>query len=153
MPIRKSSTGKSGANTKLIRGIRSASPVRCSSVECSHAPKRADAEHPFPGSSMLSSVMNKAFVSVAISLFLILATPISSDSHDGELDRYGCHPDKERRDYHCHNGVLKGGSFDSKMEMVQKLRQQFNNLGRPWPYGDLIEEDITSPNPYLKERP
>ncbi len=83
----------------------------------------------------------------------MLGMPIAGYSHEGELDRYGCHQDKGRQAYHCHDGVLKGLSFNSKMEMVQKLRQQFHNLGRPWPYGDLIEEDITSPNPFLKERP
>jgi hypothetical protein len=57
---------------------------------------------------------------------------------------YGCHYDKERKDYHCHEGAFKGGSFDSKIEMIRRLRLQFLNLGRPWPYEEIAEEDITS---------
>jgi hypothetical protein len=29
--------------------------------------------------------------------------------------------------------------------MIRLLKIQFLNLGRPWPYGDVAEEDITSP--------
>lgn len=80
-------------------------------------------------------------------LLLILTLPISLPAHDGELDTYGCHYDKERQKYHCHEGMFKGGVFDSKIEMIRRLKIQFLNLGRPWPYGDLMEEDITSTRP------
>jgi hypothetical protein len=82
---------------------------------------------------------------LTVAVVLVLAASISADAHEGELDSYGCHHDKERKDYHCHNGVFKGGSFSSKTEMVRLLKIQFLNLGRPWPYGDVAEEDITSP--------
>lgn len=84
---------------------------------------------------------------------LIVLGPSPSGSHNGEVDRYGCHQDKESGTYHCHDGMLKGGSFGSKGEMIRQLKQQFETLGRPWPYGDLIEEDITSPNPKIEEQP
>ena len=80
-----------------------------------------------------------------LSLFLLLAVPYPTDPHEGELDTYGCHYDKDQKNYHCHDGVFKGGSFPSKMEMIRLLKIQFINLGRPWPYADVAEEDITTP--------
>lgn len=68
-------------------------------------------------------------------------------AHEVVLDTYGCHYDKERKNYHCHEGMFKGGVFDSKIGMIRQLKIQFLNLGRPWPYGDLMEEDITSSPP------
>lgn len=97
------------------------------------------------------SITNKLILSAAISVLLISFTAVTSQSHDGELDQYGCHQDEEHRNYHCHEGVLRGGSFESRAEMVRQLRHQFQVLGRPWPYGDLVEEDITSPKPKPKE--
>jgi hypothetical protein len=81
---------------------------------------------------------------LSISFLLILVVTLPAYPHDGQLGAYGCHYDKDRKDYHCHEGVFKGGSFDSKIEMVRRLRLQFLNLGRPWPYGEIAEEDITS---------
>ena len=78
-----------------------------------------------------------------LSLFLLVA-PLPAYPHDGELDSYGCHYDKDKKNYHCHQGVFQGGSFPSKMEMIRLLKQQYLNLGRPWPYDDVAEEDITS---------
>jgi hypothetical protein len=80
-----------------------------------------------------------------LSLFLSLVVPLPADPHEGELDSYGCHYDKDQKNYHCHDGVFKGGSFPSKMEMIRLLKIQFLNLGRPWPYADVAEEDITTP--------
>jgi hypothetical protein len=79
-----------------------------------------------------------------LSLFLSLVVLRPVYPHDGELDSYGCHYDKEQKNYHCHEGVFKGGSFSSKIEMIRLLKQQFLNLGRPWPYGEVDEEDITA---------
>jgi hypothetical protein len=80
-----------------------------------------------------------------LSLLLSLVVPHPADPHEGELDLYGCHYDKDQKNYHCHDGVFKGGSFPSKIEMIRLLKIQFLNLGRPWPYADVAEEDITSP--------
>lgn len=77
----------------------------------------------------------------------ILLSGISAPSvsaHDGKLDAYGCHYDEDRKNYHCHEGAFKGGSFESKMDMIRQLKLQFLNLGRPWPYDDIAEEDITT---------
>jgi hypothetical protein len=81
----------------------------------------------------------------ALSLFLSLVVLRPAHPHEGELDAYGCHYDKDQKNYHCHDGVFKGGSFPSKMEMIRLLKIQFQNLGRPWPYADVAEEDITTP--------
>lgn len=83
---------------------------------------------------------------LTLSLFVLLVVPRSTYPHDGELDAYGCHYDKDQKNYHCHDGVFKGGSFPSKIEMIRLLKVQFLNLGRPWPYGEVAEEDITSPS-------
>jgi hypothetical protein len=73
----------------------------------------------------------------------LLVVPRPTYPHEGELDSYGY--DKDQKEYHCHQGVFKGGSFPSRIEMIRLLKLQFLNLGRPWPYGDVAEEDITSP--------
>ena len=87
----------------------------------------------------------RVLLGMTVSLFLLLIFPISAYPHDGELDSYGCHYDKDQKNYHCHQGVFQGGNFPSKMEMIRLLKLQFLNLGRPWPYGEIAEEDITSP--------
>jgi hypothetical protein len=88
----------------------------------------------------------RVLLGLTLSLFVLLVVPRSTYPHDGELDSYGCHYDKDQKNYHCHDGVFKGGSFPSKIEMIRLLKIQFLNLGRPWPYGDVVEEDITSPS-------
>lgn len=87
--------------------------------------------------------MSTMVVQLTISSVLLLAIPLPVYPHEGKLDSFGCHYDKERKDYHCHEGVFKGGSFDSKIQMIRLLKLQFLNLGRPWPYGEVAEEDIT----------
>jgi hypothetical protein len=92
---------------------------------------------------------NRFLLIVAAGVLLSGISPLSVSSHDGKLDAYGCHYDEERKNYHCHEGAFKGGSFESKIEMIRQLKLQFLNLGRPWPYDDIAEEDITtrqSPN-------
>jgi hypothetical protein len=87
---------------------------------------------------------SRIFVALSISVLLTAVFPPPVLSHDGKLDAYGCHYDQEHKDYHCHDGVFKGGSFESKIEMIRQLKLQFLNLGRPWPYDNIVEEDITS---------
>jgi hypothetical protein len=89
----------------------------------------------------------RVLLALTLSLFVLLVVPRYSHSHDGELDSYGCHYDKDQKSYHCHDGIFKGGSFPSKIEMIRVLKIQFLNLGRPWPYDNVAEEDITSPSP------
>jgi hypothetical protein len=93
----------------------------------------------------------KVLLHSTLILSLFLALPASGYSHEGDLDAYGCHQDKEQKNYHCHEGVFKGGSFPSKIEMIRLLKIQFTNLGRPWPYGPVAEEDITAPPPEIQQ--
>ena len=87
----------------------------------------------------------KVFLRSTLILGLVLVLPVFVYPHEGPLDAYGCHQDKDQKNYHCHEGMFKGGSFPSKIEMIRLLKIQFLNLGRPWPYGPVAEEDITSP--------
>ena len=97
------------------------------------------------GKGLNMPTTTSALLFFTLSLFLSIVVPHPAHPHEGELDSYGCHYDKDQKNYHCHEGVFRGGSFPSKMEMVRLLKLQFLNLGRPWPYGDVAEEDITSP--------
>jgi len=85
-------------------------------------------------------------------VLLIFLLPLPAYSHEGDLDSYGCHHDKNRGDYHCHQGEFTGLSFDSKIHMVRLLRLQNLNLGRALPDGP-IEEDITSAEVEAKQEP
>src|SRR5918996_677174 len=93
------------------------------------------------------------FLHVTISSLLTLLVPVISYPHDGKLDEYGCHYGQRPKHYHCHEGVFKLGSFGSKTQMIQLLRLQYLNLGRPWPYTEIGEEDITSTNTQAHEPP
>jgi hypothetical protein len=97
------------------------------------------------GKGLNMPMTTRILLGLTLSLFLSLVVPHPTYPHEGELDSYGCHYDKDQKNYHCHEGVFKGGSFPSKIEMIRLLKIQFLNLGRPWPYGEVAEEDITSP--------
>src|SRR5436309_14577998 len=92
-------------------------------------------------------MMSQGFLHAAITLLSILVVPVLAHASEGKLDAYGCHYDKERKEYHCHEGVFKGGSFDSRIQMLERLKRQFLELGLPCPYGDIDEEDITESQP------
>ena len=85
--------------------------------------------------------MNKWLVIICFnfaSATALLLTP--ARGHDGPLDVYGCHPDKDHKYYHCHEGVYKRLSFDSKTQMIQRLQNQYIALGRPWPYRETTSD-------------
>ena len=87
---------------------------------------------------------SRIFVALSLGVLLVGFFPLPALSHDGKLDVYGCHYDEDHKNYHCHEGVFKGASFQSKIEMIRQLKLQYLNLGRPWPYDDIVEEDITA---------
>lgn len=68
----------------------------------------------------------------------LLLSPVHG--HDGPLDMYGCHLDKNQKYYHCHDGVYKRLSFDSKTQMIQRLKNQYIALGRAWPYREATND-------------
>ena len=74
----------------------------------------------------------------------LLPSPVHG--HDGPLDVYGCHLDKDQKYYHCHEGVYKRLSFDSQTQMIQRLKNQYTALGRAWPYGEATN-DYAQPMP------
>ena len=78
--------------------------------------------------------MNKWLVIICFNFASATALLTPALSHDGPLDIYGCHPDKDHKYYHCHEGVYKRLSFDSKTQMIQRLQNQYLALGRAWPY-------------------
>lgn len=64
-------------------------------------------------------------------------SPSPAQAHDGRLDVFGCHHDLDLKYYHCHEGTYRRLSFDSKTQMIQRLRNQYIALGRTWPYEDV----------------
>lgn len=64
------------------------------------------------------------------------ASPSPAQAHDGRLDQFGCHQDLDQKYYHCHDGPYRRLSFDSKTQMIQRLKNQYIALGRAWPYAD-----------------
>lgn len=84
---------------------------------------------------------------IVLSFALASATPgfpSPAHAHDGRLDQFGCHHDQDQKYYHCHDGPYRRLSFDSKTQMVQRLRNQYIALGRTWPYADAT---ITTEQP------
>ena len=52
---------------------------------------------------------------------LVLFSQVPTVSPDGGgLDDFGCHRDRQRGGYHCHDGQFKGRSFGSKIEMLRE---------------------------------
>ncbi len=99
------------------------------------------------------AMTSKTFIAFAISMLGTIAIPPPAAPHDGKLDSYGCHYSQDHKDYHCHEGTFKGVSFESKIAMIRQLKLQFLNLGQPWPYDSVAEEDITSAETQRADRP
>jgi hypothetical protein len=50
---------------------------------------------------------------------MLLHLPMPVIAHGGSVDSYGCHNDRQRGEYHCHQGPLAGRSFSSQAEMLR----------------------------------
>lgn len=72
-----------------------------------------------------------------------------AQAHDGRLDQFGCHDDQDQKYYHCHDGPYRRLSFDSKTQMIQRLRNQYIALGRTWPYADVTNSS-EQPGPIVE---
>ena len=57
--------------------------------------------------------------SLAVAIGLAVLAPSLAFGHGGGLDKYGCHKDNEKGDYHCHKGSLDGRSFKSQDTMLR----------------------------------
>jgi hypothetical protein len=69
--------------------------------------------------------MNHALVLVQFAFhlgifFTVLTTP--AYAHGGGLDAYGCHHNRKTGGYHCHRGPFAGEAFNSKAEMLDRLK-------------------------------
>jgi endonuclease YncB( thermonuclease family) len=61
--------------------------------------------------------------SLLLALLLTVHVTSTATPHPGDLDAYGCHHDRQKGNYHCHQGQFTGKSFASQAEM-QAARQE-----------------------------
>jgi len=47
------------------------------------------------------------------------ALPDVASAHEGEPDSLGCHYARNHRNYHCHEGVMEGMTFQSRGEAIR----------------------------------
>lgn len=65
-----------------------------------------------------------------------VAVPDVALAHENKLDSMGCHYARGHRNYHCHEGKLKGRTFKSRAEAIRN----FNRLKRD-DNGDSDDDD------------
>ncbi|MBI2200301.1 MAG: thermonuclease family protein, partial [Candidatus Rokubacteria bacterium] len=61
-------------------------------------------------------------LTLALAGLALLTLAPAAWPHPGGLDAHGCHHDRQRGGYHCHQGELAGQSFASKDEMLRQAR-------------------------------
>lgn len=59
-----------------------------------------------------------------VALACLLATPGLALAHNGGLDSNGCHNNKAKNVYECHQGPLQGQTFKSKAEADARMAAQ-----------------------------
>ena len=59
-----------------------------------------------------------------LSLVFTIVPSMAVLAHEGGLDSSGCHNDRKKSEYHCHNGPLSGESFNSKGDAFESLQKQ-----------------------------
>jgi hypothetical protein len=92
--------------------------------------------------------MSKRLIVLCFALASATSGPPSpAQAREGRLDQFGCHQDQKY--YHCHDGPYRGLSFDTKTQMIQRLRDQYIALGRTWPYADATNT-AEQPGPILE---
>jgi len=89
--------------------------------------------------------MKQAFAPSALLAAVFVFSPLAASAHTGgALDRYGCHADHRKGDYHCHTGNLRGYSFHSREELQEAIRtgnfpekppQSEGFFQKLWPFG------------------
>ena len=57
-------------------------------------------------------------IAVAVAALPYAATALA---HGGGLDGLGCHNDREKGTYHCHQGSLRGKAYESKADATRDL--------------------------------
>ncbi len=84
---------------------------------------------------------------------VLLLLPTLAFAHSGPpLDKYGCHADRVRGDYHCHLREMRGMVFESRGDMLDAIES--GELPKPTQksgLGTLFGEDDPEPEPQDKE--
>jgi hypothetical protein len=70
-------------------------------------------------------------LSLLLSIFGVPLAPMIAWPHGGGLDTHGCHDDRKRGGYHCHQGPLAGQSFSSQQDMLVALQDIQTQTGPP----------------------
>jgi hypothetical protein len=63
-------------------------------------------------------------IGASVALIERIAAPVVLVAHGGGLDSRGCHNDRQRGGYHCHQGPLAGQSFGSASEAAAALARR-----------------------------
>jgi len=66
-------------------------------------------------------MISRVVIAILLSLSAFTLTAGTIHAHGGGLDAHGCHHDRKKGGYHCHQGPLAGQSFASKREMLDVL--------------------------------
>lgn len=61
----------------------------------------------------------------------LLAAPGLAFAHSGGLDANGCHNNKTKNVYECHQGPLKDQTFKNKAEAEKRLSAQSSTPAKP----------------------
>ena len=83
-------------------------------------------------------------------LAITLVSPSVALGHGGGTDSLGCHNDRQRGGYHCHNGPLNGQSFSSKEEALRALEGRNSSPSSstaPTPTPDTPQPAPVTPTP------
>lgn len=83
---------------------------------------------------ILSAVTAVIIGTGAASVQGLLSPPLAA--HGGGLDSRGCHNDRQRGGYHCHQGPLAGRSFVSAAEAIAALERLALPAQTPKPPAD-----------------
>lgn len=86
-------------------------------------------------------------------MVLLMALPLASLAHGGRTNAEGCHHDRKRGGYHCHNGsralsTAASGALAPRYPATTPATDPSPRMVRPAkasPYADALK----TPNPYL----
>jgi len=80
--------------------------------------------------------------SIGLLLVLLFLFSIKAFAHGGGLDSLGCHHDRKRGGYHCHQGPLAGQSFASKSEALSALEARQSRQTKATPRTEPEERTV-----------
>jgi hypothetical protein len=63
---------------------------------------------------------------------MLIAVPSLAFAHAGGVDKYGCHQNKAKNVYECHQGELKDQTFKSRAEAEKAMKgTKSGSAGKP----------------------